>query len=618
MGEFFAELKRRHMFRVAAAYAVVAWLLLQIVNNVAPGLNLPNWVVSAFIVLLALGFPIALLFAWIHQLAPGDGAAGSAKTTRLDYALIGAVALVVGIFLYQQIASTSGGQTAPVPQASTAPPAPASGDISIAVLPLANLSGDAAQEFFSDGMTDEITTALTKVPNLRVVGRTSAFQFKGQNRDVRAISEALQARYVIDGSVRRVGDRVRVTAQLIQADNGVNLWADNYDRELTDVFAIQEEIALAIAGALRVPLGLEQGKSLVSNRTANLESYQDYLRAKALVRARGAREPGGPLTEATTLLEQVVARDPNYVPAWALLTQAYVLTPAFSPANLNGTVDDLRRIAAATVPRAEAAAQQAIRLDPRDADGYAALGLVQNIRGRFVEAEDLFKQALSLDPGNPDALNVYSIMLAIVGQLKDSLLLRQRLRALEPFVPVFNALTARVLWLNGQNGEAIALLEALPASLNAGSLAEIYASVGRYGDAANILLRIPSGIFLPEQVEEAVRLLRAAPAQRASPQTGQRLGGLGFAYLYSAAPDRVLEVYEGSVEAGYVGSFVNVPWHSSYAQVRRTERFKALVRNVGMVNYWRARGWPDLCRPATPERASAKAGPADADDFVCD
>jgi adenylate cyclase len=532
-----------------------------------------------------------------------------AKTRTLGWIAAGGVAVLAIFLLYQfamQPATTTAQPTGV--EAARADASSTAGVTSIAVLPLANLSGDVNQEFFSDGMTDEITTALTKIPNLRVVGRTSAFQFKGQNRDVRAISEALQARYVIDGSVRRVGDRVRVTAQLIQADNGVNLWADNYDRELTDVFVIQEEIAQAIASALRVPLGLRQGESLIPSRTSNLESYQDYLRAKALLRARGPREPGGPLTEAATLLEQVVARDPNYAPGWAVLAQAYALTTTYSPAIRNGAVDELRRMAAATVPRAEAAAQQAIRLDPSDADGYVALAIVQTFRGRFVEAEDLFKQALSLDPGNPEALNIHSAMVAVVGRLKDSLPMRLRLRAQEPFVPVFNVLTAGALWVNGQNNDAIALLRAVPAGTNAlviVGVAEFYASLGRHNEAADTLLQLPSGMFLPEQVEEAARLLRAAPAQRATPQTRQRLGQLGFVHLYAGAPDRALEWYEGNVDAGYLAANAAL-WHSSYAAVRKTERFKALMRNAGMVAYWRARGRPDLCRPIGT------------DDFVCD
>ena len=261
MGEFFSELKRRHVYRVGAAYAVVAWVLLQLVNNLAPAFKLPDWTVTLVVILLVIGFPIALIFAWTMELkAPAaDGAPVRAAATRMDFVLAGALAVVIGLILYEQLTPSTRART--VQQAGIAAPSP--GGISVAVLPFTNVSDDAGQEFFSDGMTDEIMTALAKVPALRVVARTSAFQFKGQNRDIQAISQALHARYVIDGSVRKAGNRVRITAQLVQADNGVNVWADSYDRELTDVFATQEDIAKAIAGALRVPLGLQQGETLV-------------------------------------------------------------------------------------------------------------------------------------------------------------------------------------------------------------------------------------------------------------------------------------------------------------------------------------------------------------------
>src|SRR5258706_586236 len=168
---FFAELKRRHVYRVAAAYAVVAWVLLQLFNNVEPILKLPDWAGTLVLVLLLGGFPLALLLAWVHQLAPADGAAARGAAGRLDWALMGALVVVIALVSYQQLASSTGARTAQ--QASVAP-APNPGTISIAVLPFVNLSSDKEQEFFSDGMTEEITAALAKVPNLRVVARTSA------------------------------------------------------------------------------------------------------------------------------------------------------------------------------------------------------------------------------------------------------------------------------------------------------------------------------------------------------------------------------------------------------------------------------------------------------------
>src|SRR5262245_13810000 len=310
MGNFFAELKRRHIYRVAAAYTVVAWLLLQLVNNLAPALNLPNAAATLVLVLLVIGFPVALLFAWIHQLAPVDSGAPPATTNSFDWGLMAALLIVIGLVSYQQLAPTTGTRTPPANAALVTPAR--LGGVSVAVLPFANLSSDKEQEFFSDGMTEEITSALAKVPNLRVVGRTSAFQYKNENKDLRAIGQALAATHLIEGSVRKVGDQVRITAQLIKADNGTNVWTESYDRQLTNIFATQEDIARAIATSLQIPLGLNQGETLVSNRTGNLDAYQEYLRARTLIRARDI--PG-----ALAILDRSVPNNPTYAPGWALL-----------------------------------------------------------------------------------------------------------------------------------------------------------------------------------------------------------------------------------------------------------------------------------------------------------
>ena len=615
MTNFLAELKRRNIYRVAAAYAVVAWVLIQLVSNVSPMLRLPDWAGTLVLVLLFVGFPIALLFAWIHQLAPERGALAPVTTGKLDWVLIGALVVVIALVSYQQLAPAVGNRTAQIEGANVSAARQASvsttSAVSIAVLPFVNLSSDKEQEYFSDGMTEEITAALAKVSNLRVVGRTSAFQFKGENKDLRAIGQALSATHLIEGSVRKDGNEVRITAQLIKSDDGTHLWTESYNRELKGVFAIQEEIATAIAGALRVPLGLKEGQSLVANRTSDTDSYQDYLRARALERGRGALEPGGPLTQAIKLLEGVVARDPNYAPAWGLLGRAYATVPVFTPALVNGSTNELRRIGAQSLQKADYAAQQAIRLDPNNIDGMTALGLARRFRGGsgFVQEEDLIKQALSFDPENSDALHQYGIMLANVGRLKDSLASRLRLQAQEPFVPVFNWNTAQVLWENGRNNEAVAILKASPPTyFPRVVLAQVYASMGRYGEAADALREVPSGIFLPEELEEAIRLLRTAPAQAASPQTILSSRLLGFVYLYAGAANRALDYFEGLAEAGVpaLGNYPSLLWAPAYASLRKTERFKAYVRKIGLVDYWLARGWPDLCHPTG------------ANDFACE
>jgi TolB-like protein/Tfp pilus assembly protein PilF len=597
-------LKRRHIYRVAAAYAVVAWVLIQLVSNISPMLRLPDWAGTLVLVLLFVGFPVALLFAWIHQLAPEGGALAPVTTGKLDWVLIGALVVVIALVSYQQLAPAPGARIAESQQASVAAAravaSTQTGAISIAVLPFVNLSSDKEQEFFSDGMTEEITSALAQLPDLRVVARTSAFQFKNQSQDLRMVGQSLGATHLIEGSIRRAGDRIRITAQLIRADDGSHLWADNYDRELKDVFAIQEDIAQAIAGALRVPLGLKKGESLVRNATSDVNSHEQYLRAKALVRSRGGSRGAKPLADAAILLEQLVNRDPNYAPAWALLAEAYTTLPDYVSAFASGDVEELHRVVKASLPKAEAAARRAIELDPKSGDGYLNLGFTQATRFQWLAAEELYSKALMLDPDNPEGLHRYGNLLAAVGRIKDSLAMRQRLQQLEPFVPTFSANTAAILWVNGQDDAAIAMLKALPEAARAFYLAKIYAAAGRFKEAAENMQEIHSDNFPVAMVEDAVRLLRAAPAAANSPRSLPRLGELGFIYPNVGAPERLLEFHEGNVEAGYSDALnIGMLWRSSYATVRKTERFKTYARKAGLVEYWRAKGWPEFCHPTT-------------------
>ncbi len=301
MGSFFSEFKRRHIYRVAAAYAVVAWVLLQLVANVAPILELPPWVARALLLLLVIGFPLAILLAWARE-PEGDAS---------QRAMTGGLVLVIALVAYQELAPADRTVVQSGVDATRAAANSPATALSIAVLPFSNLSSDPEQEFFSDGITEEITAALAKISDLRVVARASAFQFKGENRDMRALGQQLGATHLIEGSVRKAGTRVRITAQLINTGDGTHLWSENYDRELTDIFAIQEEIATAIAGALRMPLGLVAGARLVSSRTIDTESYQQYLRAKPLVRVAAVGVP-----QVIEILQPVVVRNPDYAPAW--------------------------------------------------------------------------------------------------------------------------------------------------------------------------------------------------------------------------------------------------------------------------------------------------------------
>jgi TolB-like protein/DNA-binding SARP family transcriptional activator len=514
-----------------------------------------------------------------------------------------AAGLVVGVALtsYLQLAPSGTREAAlPAQPVSTLP----AGALSIAVLPFSNLSGDAGQEFFSDGLTEEITSALARVRSLKVVARTSAGEFKGQNRDIRTIGEQLGATHLIEGSVRKAGDRVRITVQLITAEDGTLIWSDDFDRQLTDIFLIQEEIARAVASSLQAPLGLRPGENLVNNRAIDSDSYQQFLRGKgALLKASAA------FAEQLALLEPVVAKNPNYAPAWAALAQAYAWASTTIRLELP---EEQARTRAAYQAKMVAAARRAVELDPDLVEAQVMYTLTISGPRKLALIEDALTHALALDPGSPEALERYSNMLLAVGRVKEALALKQGLHELDPFIPVRNHNLAEALWLDGQTDAAIALLKnslgrlGRPGIGAESDLARIYASLGRYQDAADTLsLALPKAQTqqVRDNVTAGVRLLRSAPAKAANPENLPRLGGFSFIYLYIGAPERALERYEeGAVGFPPLGYLV----HPSYAPVRKTERFKKIMRDQGLVAYWRERGWPSFCHPTT------------GDDFACD
>jgi TolB-like protein/DNA-binding winged helix-turn-helix (wHTH) protein len=478
--------------------------------------------------------------------------------------------------------------------------APAS-TFAVAVLPFKNLSPNREQELFADGMTEEITSALGRVPDLQVVARTSVFQFKGQNKSVQEIAKALHATHLIEGSIRKVDDRIRITAQLIRADNGVQIWSNSYDRQVVNTFAIQEDIAQAIAGALRVPLGLAPGETLVSSRNIEPQSYERFLRARRLRQERGLTG----LSESITLLEQVVARNPDFAPAWAQLALAYQLVPfiPFVQEYEAIPVEQKRRAADKWLPKSETAAKRAIQLDPTLPDGYTALGGNLAFRGHFVEAEGLLVKALALDPLSPITLHYYNNLLGAVGRVEESLAIKQRLLRMEPFVYSYNGGIRDLLWINGQTDSLIGSLKASRSAIDLAYLARIYWWQGHHEEALQALNAILPVSYHGEMVEEAVRLLRTSVTRPASPRRLPQLGRrLDFVYVHVGAPERALQLFADYVAAGFSPPNLMIGlWTPSYASVRKTDRFKSFARDAGLVEYWRAKGWPKYCRPLSGE-----------------
>jgi TolB-like protein/Tfp pilus assembly protein PilF len=580
-------------------YIAVAYGIQHAVVLTTESLDWPHVVTRVSMLLLALGVPVAITLAWYHGERVNRHISGPELSILSVLFLIAAFLFYVFVRPSEQIAvrSTPAAQTATAIAPAAKPP-----ETSVAVLPFLNLSGDPKEKYFSDGMTEEITSALAQVKGLRVIGRTSAFAFEGKNENLRVIGQTLGATHLIEGSVRKEGNQLRITVQLIKADDDSHLWTQNYDRQLKDVFAVQEDVAQAVATSLQVPLGLKQGEKLVSSRDIDPDSYQDYLRAKALFRSRS---PSSSLTAAIALLEHVLARQPNYAPAWALLAQVYALAPVYNPDYAKYSVDELLHIVDESQPRAEAAAHRAIELDPRNADAYTALGQVQTNHAQRPAAEQSFKQALSLDPLNPETLHLYSLFVAQAGHLKDAVAICEQLRSLDPLVPIYNNGISMILSVAGDQAQALAMAQALPANFGqrAWRIAMIYAAMKKYKEAADAILAAPRELYPIGTVDVASRLLRTAPAP--ADHNIPYLGSLSFVFLYVGLPERSLEWDEHFADAGYANAASYKFWQSDYAAVRKTERFKVLVRRMGLVDYWRAKGWPQFCHPTT------------GDNFVC-
>ncbi len=462
----------------------------------------------------------------------------------------------------------------------------------VAVLPLENDSGDATQNFFAEGMTDEIAAALTGVRGIDVVARSSSFQLGRQDRETPAIGAKLNASYVVLGSARIATDRVFLNVSVAQVRDRAQIWSKKYEAPGSGIFDLEEEMTRDIATALNAPAS--PGERLIRSRTGDFESYMDFLRAKVTARLRGAK----PLADAAVFLERVLARDPNFAPAAALLAYDYALTPLFAPSLRGGMPEEERKIVERAIPRSDALARRAAALDPKSAEAFVALGYANMVQRRMLAAEDAFRQALALNPNQADGLHGYSQLVAALGRVKESLAMRERLQSGEPFITNYTADTAEIYWLDGATDKAVAMLQPFRPGRTL-ELALVLASAGRYREAAAAIREMPSTNYPVGMTDAAARILESAPAKVGAPAALPRIGNLSFAFMHVGAPERVLEFYQDEISAGYFQPISTTWfWHPTYAAVRRTQQFAKVVRDLGLVEYWGVRGWPPQCRSA--------------------
>ena len=367
MTSFWGELKRRNVVRVAIAYAVVAWLLIQVADVVLDNIEAPTWVFQAILLLLVIGFPVAIIFAWAFELTPEglkkeedvDRSESITHVTgrKIDFLIIGVLVIAVGMLLVDKFLLIESDETAGLVAEDIAETPDATA--SIAVLPFVNMSSDEEQEYFSDGITEEILNALVAVEGLTVVGRTSSFAFKGKNEDLRNIGRALGVDHLVEGSVRKSGVTVRITAQLVRADTGTHLWSETYDRNITDIFKVQDEISAAIAGALKITLFGAAERPATA--TVDPEVFDLYLRARHDLAVSTIPS----LAAAVEKLQQVKRMDPGFLDARIELSAAFWLQANF------GSRPEREALALA-----EAEARAVLAIDPDFAGAYVALAAV--------------------------------------------------------------------------------------------------------------------------------------------------------------------------------------------------------------------------------------------------
>ncbi len=489
---FFEELKRRNVFRVAMVYTIASWLLMQVADLVFPRIGLPDSAVTLVIALLGLGFIPALIFAWAFEMTPEgikkekdvDRSQSITPQTgrKLDRAIIGILVLALAYFAYDKFAMTPAQDGQPMQKAENTQPA--GGEKSIAVLPFVNMSEDASNEYFSDGISEEILNALAKVKELKVAGRTSSFAFKGHNEDLRKIGETLGVENILEGSVRKSGDEVRITAQLIQVSDGFHLWSESYDRKLDNVFAIQDEIAQAILKEMKTTLLEDEAEVIAATRTDS-KAYDLYLLAKQRMYERTHLT----IESASGLLDKAIAIDPQYAPAYAQRGIASLLLSVDSYGD---------------IPQDQAQAQaklyldKALQLDPNLAEAWAGLGLYYtgpppqpdkgipvlekalsinpnlNDAGNWLvltlwsanrasEAATLLDAIIERDPLYKPAIGNRAFQLGAMGQIDEA---RAYLESVEPFYPGDPSMEGNRAWVDLADGAIASGLKRAESALN--------------------------------------------------------------------------------------------------------------------------------------------------------
>jgi TolB-like protein len=442
MSNFFAELKRRNVYKVAVAYAVVAWLVLQAASIILPTFEAPSWVLKTLVVIIALGFVLAVTISWAFEMTP-EGMKRTANVSADDVRsmpywskrkfaafIIGVAILAAGLLAYQFFRAARS-TTALTPTSK-----------SIAVLPLLNESGDPKDEYFSDGLSEELIAALAQIRELKVIGRSSSFRFKERKEEPKTIGEKLGVATLLEGTVRKQGDRVRIVAELINAADGIELWTRTFDRELKDIFAVQQEIATAVASALKVRLLGSDERSSAHSPTTNTEAHDAYLLGHYHFQRRNLED----YRKAFVHFDEAVRLDPNYALVYAERSEAWTL------------VGDLTGETKTDWAKARDDAEKAVAIAPGLAEAHAALGWVRCFtQWKFDEGLHELKRAKELAPTNPTANDLLARVIVYIGKPDEAEKQARQAVEADPLASAPHNNLARVLWYEGKLDEADAV-----------------------------------------------------------------------------------------------------------------------------------------------------------------
>jgi TolB-like protein len=508
-GSFFAELKRRHVYNVAIAYAVVAWLLVQVATQVFPFFEIPNWSIRLVVLLAVIGFPVALILAWAFELTPEgikreedvDRRIARKTGRKLTALVVVLAAAAAGVMVFRFLHSQRGGE-----QVKQTPAATEIDSKSIAVLPFENMSEDKSNAYFVSGMRDEILTKLARLRGLKVTSRTSTGKYQSHPEDLRAISRELNVATLLEGSVQKAGDGVLINVQLIDARSRHHLWAQSYRRNVQDIFGVQGEVAQQVADALKIKIAPAQEQQLLVPPTTNARAHDLFLRAHAL----GAHSDEQSLEGKIALLQEAVAEDPHYAMAWGDLAGAYL------------TIADAYRAPREVLSPMRHAALMAVQSDDGAGVGHIWLGAVSMLYDRnFPLAKRELERAVALDPNSADAHRWLGWYLArvernfVAGRAE-----LQRARALDPLYTWPLMFECFIEIARGEYESALQLAEQIMEVdprffYDVDPIANVYAAQGRWPDAVKRYESLPPELFTRPNFQLAICYVHVGKSDRA-------------------------------------------------------------------------------------------------------